>query len=63
MEVTLRHLANRLNTDTELLQKHTDQYSKELLERRIARHKDTIIKCVLDAAQNNNSHLDCIIVE
>lgn len=63
MEVTLRHLVNRLNTDTEMLKKQTDEHNKEILKRRIEQHKSDILACVLKAAQNNNSHLDCIAVE
>lgn len=60
MEVTLKHLANRLDTDTKLLQKQTDEYSKGLLKRRIEQHKKDILACVVKAAQTNNNHLDYI---
>lgn len=63
MKVTLRHLVNRLNIDTEMLKKQTDEHNKEILEKRIEQHKSDILACVLKAAQNNNSHLDCITSE
>ena len=40
-EPTLEQLQHRLNTDTELLRRHPEH--KDLLERRITRHKKWIL--------------------
>lgn len=44
MEVKLRHLVARYKIDKELLEKHPEH--KELLEKRIERHKKDIVEYV-----------------
>lgn len=51
MIVNLWNLGNRLATDMKLLEKHPE--NKEMLEKRIERHKEDIIGCVLGNLDNN----------
>lgn len=56
MEVTLKHLANRIKLDGKLLEKHPEQ--AEMLNERIKRHKEDIVKCVI--ANIDNPYLENI---
>ena len=59
MNVTLKNLVNRLNTNEKFLKEHPE--NKELLERKIAETKELIIQCILQ--NENNSLLDSIILK
>ena len=59
MNVTLKNLANRLNTNKKFLKEHPE--NKEFLERKIAETKELIIQCILQ--NENNSLLDSIILK
>lgn len=50
MYITLKNLAFRLSLDTELLTKHPER--KGILERKIAKTKELIVKCVSQNADN-----------
>ena len=43
--ITLLNLISRIELDTHLIKKHPEH--KEMLERRIQRNKELIVKCVL----------------
>lgn len=51
MDINLWHLGNRLETDMMLLNKHPE--NKEMLEKRIKKHKEDIISCVLKNLNND----------
>lgn len=53
--VTLENLVNRLKTDQKLLVTHPE--NKDLLERRIKRHAEEIIRCVMKAHENGYSNI------
>ena len=59
MNVTLRNLVNRLNTNEKFLKVHPE--NKEMLERKIAETKKLIIQCVLQ--NEDNSLLNNIILK
>ena len=50
-KVTLENLVNRIETDTRLLKKHSDH--KEMLERRITRTKEEMIKKLYEKDEND----------
>ena len=59
MNVTLKNLVNRLNTNEKFLKEHPE--NKELLERKITETKELIIQCVLQ--NEDNSLLDNIVLK
>ena len=59
MNVTLRNLVNRLNTNEKFLKEHPE--NKEMLDRKIAETKELIIRCVLQ--NEDNSLLDNIVLK
>lgn len=59
MNVTLRNLINRLNTNEKFLRNHPE--NKEMLEREIAETKELIVQCVLQ--NDGNSLLDSIVLK
>lgn len=59
MNITLRNLVNRLNTNEKFLKEHPE--NKEMLERKIAETKELIVQCVLQ--NDGNSLLDSIVLK
>ena len=59
MNITLRNLVNRLNTNEKFLKEHSE--NKEMLERKIAETKELIVQCVLQ--NDGNSLLDSIVLK
>ena len=59
MNVTLKNLVNRLNTNKKFLKERTE--NKEMLERKIAETKELIIQCVIH--NEDNPLLNNIILE
>lgn len=59
MNVTLKNLVNRLNTNKKFLKEHPE--NKEMLERKIAETKELIIQCVMQ--NEDNPLLDNIILK
>lgn len=57
MNVTLRNLVNRLNTNEKFLKEHPE--NKEMLERKIVETRELIVRCVLQ--NDGNSLLDDIV--
>ena len=59
MKVSLKNLVNRIETDEKLLEKNPQ--NKEILQNRITKSKELIIKCVLQ--NSNNILLEDIIMK
>lgn len=59
MNIALKDLINRLNTDKKLLKDHPE--NKEMLERKIAETKELILQCVLQ--NEDKSLLNSIVLE
>lgn len=59
MNITLRNLVNRLNTNEKFLKEHPE--NKEMLERKNAETKELIVQCVLQ--NDGNSLLDDIVLK
>lgn len=59
MNITLRSLVNRLNTNEKFLKEHPE--NKEMLERKNAETKELIVQCVLQ--NDSNSLLDDIVLK
>lgn len=59
MNVTLRNLVNRLNTNESFLKEHPE--NKEMLERKSIETKELIIQCVLQ--NKDNSLLENIVLK
>ena len=59
MNITLKDLVNRLNTNEKLLKEHPE--NKELLERKNAEIKELIIQCILQ--NKDNSLLNDIVLK
>ena len=59
MNVTLRNLVKRLDTNEEFLKEYSE--NKEMLERKIKETKELIIQCVLQ--NKDNSLLENIVLK
>lgn len=59
MNVTLKNLVNRMNTNEKFLKEHPE--NREMLERKITETKELIIQCVMQ--NEDNPLLDNIILK